>query len=271
MNVLVRRGMRGENVLRIQELLRAAGHDPKKLDGIFGPETEDAVKAFQTATGVNADGIVGPKTWDQLLSAVDAEARRTFTRKVTRALAGQAADLVTALDDYAATLDAAPADLTASAWKTLFSAPPEAPPVETPPDAAAPAPATPVTRISPVFLANIESVLRRLATTATPAATPETDLLSKSADLLVELRALGTGSDENLQKLGVEIAARRAEIETARRTLETSLVAAQVEVEKIRAALQEQRALAATAIQAIRDASDAAIQEQVAKLWADAG
>ena len=33
-------------------------------DGIFGADTEAAVRAFQSANGVVPDGIVGPKTWD---------------------------------------------------------------------------------------------------------------------------------------------------------------------------------------------------------------
>jgi len=32
-------------------------------DGIFGPNTEAAVRAFQSVNGVTADGIVGAKTW----------------------------------------------------------------------------------------------------------------------------------------------------------------------------------------------------------------
>ena len=49
-------------VRTLQQLLRARNH-PVAVDGIFGPNSEAAVKAFQQSKGLAADGIVGPQTW----------------------------------------------------------------------------------------------------------------------------------------------------------------------------------------------------------------
>ncbi len=37
------------------------------IDGIYGPQTEAAVKKFQSSHGLTADGIVGPMTWEKLI------------------------------------------------------------------------------------------------------------------------------------------------------------------------------------------------------------
>ncbi|HEY6740135.1 MAG TPA: penicillin-insensitive murein endopeptidase [Actinopolymorphaceae bacterium] len=58
-------GNRGVDVLAIQYLLRAAGHDAP-TDGVFGASTDAAVRAFQQAKGLGVDGIVGPNTWGAL-------------------------------------------------------------------------------------------------------------------------------------------------------------------------------------------------------------
>jgi len=55
----------------VQHRLTEAGHriDPIELEGVFGPSTEDAVRAFQLARRLPADGIVGADTWSQLVEA----------------------------------------------------------------------------------------------------------------------------------------------------------------------------------------------------------
>ncbi len=61
--------MKGADVKAVQAALKAAGFDPKGVDGTFGPDTEAAVKAYQKAKGLEADGIVGPKTWEKLMGS----------------------------------------------------------------------------------------------------------------------------------------------------------------------------------------------------------
>jgi len=67
----LRLGSSGENVRRVQEALRRLSHSipgiPEvTVDGNFGATTEEAVRAFQRIFGLNADGVVGPITWERL-------------------------------------------------------------------------------------------------------------------------------------------------------------------------------------------------------------
>ena len=56
----------GSDVTAVQAAVKAAGVDPGAVDGSYGPKTEAAVKAYQAASGLVADGIVGVKTWAKL-------------------------------------------------------------------------------------------------------------------------------------------------------------------------------------------------------------
>ena len=60
-------GSRGTQAKVLQFLLNAKGYDCGTIDGIVGKNTVAAVKAFQSANGLAADGIVGKKTWAKLL------------------------------------------------------------------------------------------------------------------------------------------------------------------------------------------------------------
>lgn len=52
--------MRGDDVLELQRRLDALGFDPQWRDGIFGPDTERALKDFQRNAGITVDGVGGP-------------------------------------------------------------------------------------------------------------------------------------------------------------------------------------------------------------------
>lgn len=69
----LQRGSRGPNVVRIQVMLNRIGRNypaiPRiaSVDGIFGVQTENAVRSFQRIFGLTADGIVGKATWYRLV------------------------------------------------------------------------------------------------------------------------------------------------------------------------------------------------------------
>jgi len=62
----VKRGNKGATVRRLQGLLTANGYKVS-IDGIFGPQTERQLRAFQGKHAKPVDGIAGPITWNALL------------------------------------------------------------------------------------------------------------------------------------------------------------------------------------------------------------
>ena len=74
-NRLLKRGSEGADVKQLQQYLIQLGYDLGKwgADGEFGGATELAVKAFQKAKGLDADGQYGKKTHEALLQALERE------------------------------------------------------------------------------------------------------------------------------------------------------------------------------------------------------
>lgn len=70
---VLQRGDKGDAVRNVQETLKLLGYDLGKsgVDGDFGTRTEEAVKAFQKAAGLTADGVVGKKTEEALKEAIE--------------------------------------------------------------------------------------------------------------------------------------------------------------------------------------------------------
>ena len=66
---VVQNGNQGHPIRTLQFLLRARGQN-LTVDGMFGPATEAAVKAFQTSKGMTADGIMSAQTWSTLIIQV---------------------------------------------------------------------------------------------------------------------------------------------------------------------------------------------------------
>lgn len=57
-----------EEVKVLQRELREEGYD-LKVDGKFGKRTAEVVKDFQRQSGLQVDGVVGVKTWEQLIDS----------------------------------------------------------------------------------------------------------------------------------------------------------------------------------------------------------
>lgn len=66
-------GDRGDDVRALQQALADAGFSPGPIDGIFGPKTESAVRAYQAANDLTVDGVAGPQTWASINGTTAAE------------------------------------------------------------------------------------------------------------------------------------------------------------------------------------------------------
>jgi putative chitinase len=74
--MLLKVGSKGEDVKKLQAKLGLTA------DGSFGPGTEKAVKAWQTANGLKADGIVGDGTWTKMFGESATESAKPVATPV---------------------------------------------------------------------------------------------------------------------------------------------------------------------------------------------
>lgn len=65
-STLSKMGSRGEEVRRIQQKLKSMGYYTGSVDGIYGTQTQSAVRRFQRDNGLVVDGIAGSKTLSYL-------------------------------------------------------------------------------------------------------------------------------------------------------------------------------------------------------------
>ncbi|MBQ8162989.1 MAG: peptidoglycan-binding protein [Clostridia bacterium] len=107
-------GDTGSEVFELQYLLSLIGNYDEEipiiaLDGVFGPSTEAAVRAFQRSYGINETGVVGYQTWDMLyrayigiLSSLPEEyfASTTLPYPGTILRIGSSGESVSALQEY---------------------------------------------------------------------------------------------------------------------------------------------------------------------------
>jgi peptidoglycan hydrolase-like protein with peptidoglycan-binding domain len=67
MPTTIKLGDTGDDVKRLQRVFaRAKVLGPDSVDGVFGPQTDQAVRDFQQSNGLAVDGIVGPITWSHV-------------------------------------------------------------------------------------------------------------------------------------------------------------------------------------------------------------
>jgi peptidoglycan hydrolase-like protein with peptidoglycan-binding domain len=67
MPTTIKLGDSGDDVKRLQRVFaRTKVLGPDSVTGVFGPQTDQAVKDFQQSNGLVVDGVVGPITWSHI-------------------------------------------------------------------------------------------------------------------------------------------------------------------------------------------------------------
>lgn len=64
---IIKYGSKGAIVREIQAYLQQQKLYDGPVDGVYGPQTRQAVKSFQESLNLNADGAIGRQTWEAML------------------------------------------------------------------------------------------------------------------------------------------------------------------------------------------------------------
>ncbi len=83
-DTLLKKGDRGDAVTVLQQNLIQLGYLTGEADGIYGTGTRNAVRAFQAANGLSADGAAGGKTLEAIQSAIAAVSSSSTLREGSR-------------------------------------------------------------------------------------------------------------------------------------------------------------------------------------------
>lgn len=94
----------GTKVSRLQTDLKQLGYYYAEITGNFGAKTEAAVKAFQKAKGLTADGVAGTKTLNAIAAAVDKAGGSSSGSSSTNMKLGSTGTAVSALQQNLTTL-----------------------------------------------------------------------------------------------------------------------------------------------------------------------
>ncbi|WP_145151341.1 cell wall hydrolase [Paenibacillus xylanexedens] len=81
-------GVRSEHVLQLQEQLSDLGYFDAGMTGYYGSITKSAVRQFQRAQGLSADGVAGPATLNRLNKKAKAEGETL--RQLAKLIHGEA-------------------------------------------------------------------------------------------------------------------------------------------------------------------------------------
>ncbi len=78
---VLRPGMNGEQVAKLQTLLNRYGYPVGHVDGIYGDYTEQAVSSFQDENNLAVDGVAGPQTIRKINALNDEVISRKYVVK----------------------------------------------------------------------------------------------------------------------------------------------------------------------------------------------